>query len=313
MANKDKIIYREELKKYRFMKIPTVTALLPLFQSVLRQDYKNLKPSGDVVVEKFSIPSDGAKLPAALFSPISANGKLPLIVFFHGGGFVYPCPSHEFDMLKNLTAKSGCRLLFVDYRLAPKYKYPTALDDCCAAYLWARENAEKTRADLNNIIVAGDSAGGNLAAAVCLKLRDEKKPMPVCQILLYPFLDRDFDSESMKKYTSTPMCNAQAARKFLKLYTGNLQDVGEDISNGYLMPAEAKTLKGLPNAYIEIAEYDCLLSGGLKYAERLKREGVEVVVETVKGATHGYDIAKGSKFLEDIIIKRTEFILKNLK
>lgn len=85
MANKDKIIYHEELKKYRFMKIPTVTALLPLFQSVLRQDYKNLKPSGDVVVEKFSIPSDGAKLPAALFSPISANGKLPLIVFSTAG------------------------------------------------------------------------------------------------------------------------------------------------------------------------------------------------------------------------------------
>ena len=113
MANKDKIIYREELKKYRFMKIPTVTALLPLFQSVLRQDYKNLKPSGDVVVEKFSIPSDGAKLPAALFSPISANGKLPLIVFFHGGGFVYPCPSHEFDMLKNLTAKFSTNMFML--------------------------------------------------------------------------------------------------------------------------------------------------------------------------------------------------------
>ena len=268
----------------------------------------------------------------------------PSILFFHGGGFAFQAAPHHFGLAKKLAKELGCKVFFVDYRLAPIHKFPAAPEDCFVVYQWMLSNTQELGIDKKKIAVCGDSAGGNLAAVVCLMARDAGIQMPKAQMLLYPFTDRRMKTESMKLYTDTPMCNSEDMKKYLKMYVkdqdlfetqssfrkqdesgtqsvfGN-QNVSESQSTNetaeqlvfqteYLSPAEADSFENLPRAYVEVAEYDCLRDEGIEYADKLKKSGVKVELHKVKGAMHGYDIAQKSTLMKQCMKRRVAFFEK---
>ena len=153
-------------------------------------------------------------------------------------------------------------------------------------------------------MVAGDSAGGNIAAAVTMMLQDRKRLSPKGVLLIYPVIDRSMSTESMKRYTDTPIWDAHCTELFWKIYLK-----GQDPSQTqYASPLEAASLEGFPKTYIEVAEFDCLHDEGAAFAEKLRSEGVSVELHEVKGACHGFEAATESTIVTDSINRRIKWI-----
>ena len=173
-------------------------------------------------------------------------------------------------------------------------------------YRWLWENAAALRIDPARIAAVGDSAGGNLAAALCLMAREQRLPMPCAQMLLYPVLDARMETESYRQFTDTPMCSSRDMEKYFAMYAPDTSAAPRE----WLSPAESASLQGLPGAYIETAEFDCLRDEGEQYAAHLAREGVPCEYHPIKNAMHGYDIAVNSEFLRPVMAYRIEFLRK---
>lgn len=305
---KQKYSFNSELKKYAFLNPPVVIKALPFIEKSMKVLYLTQQTDKNLKVERFKIDVDFmSKINALLYTPKNCGEKSPLIVFYHGGGFAYEAAPHHFVMARRLALELEAKVLFVSYRLAPKYKFPTAVYDAFAAYEWALKNADNLGINSEKIALCGDSAGGNLSVAVSILAKEKKIKMPCAQVLIYPFVDMSSDSGSMIKFTDTPMCNSKAAEKYNEVYV--CEGAVEKIE--LLSPVDAPSLEDMPETYIELAEFDCLHDGGRKFADRLINEGVKTeVVETVS-TMHGYDFASGSSFVRNITDKRVAF-LKNI-
>ena len=305
---KQKYSFNSELKKYAFLNPPVVIKALPFIEKSMKVLYLTQQTDKNLKVERFKIDVDFmSKINALLYTPKNCGEKSPLIVFYHGGGFAYEAAPHHFVMARRLALELEAKVLFVSYRLAPKYKFPTAVYDAFAAYEWALKNADNLGINSEKIALCGDSAGGNLSAVVSILAKEKNIKMPCAQMLIYPFVDMNPDSESMTKFTDTPMCNSKAAEKYNEVYV--CEGAVEKIE--LLSPVDAPSLEDMPETYIELAEFDCLHDGGRKFADRLINEGVKTeVVETVS-TMHGYDFASGSSFVRNITDKRVAF-LKNI-
>ena len=263
------------------------------------------KDDDAVCVMQYRIPAeDGANIRILLYAPKQCTGQTPCLFFLHGGGFVFNAAPHHFALARKFTRELQVKTVFVDYRLAPKYKFPTAPNDCMSAYRWVLSHAGELNIDTENILVCGDSAGGNLATVLCLMARDAGLSMPKAQMLLYPFVDRRMNTESCRLYTDTPMCNTEDMRKYLKMYVKDLNTA----QIPYLSPMEAPSLSSLPPAYVEVAQYDCLHDEGAEYAKALEQCGVPVELHEIKGAMHGYDIAQDSGLMNRVMEMRLRFL-----
>jgi acetyl esterase len=207
------------------------------------------------------------------------------MVFFHGGGWVVGSIDTHDGMCRSLANACGCVVVGVDYRLAPEQKFPGALDDCFCATLWAGENAATLLGcDPARLIVAGDSAGGNLAAAVALEARNHAEPKIAHQLLIYPALDYRFDTKSYLENAEGYYLTKATMEYFWQQYLEN-----EDLAlNPYACPLRAAELENLPPATIITAEYDPLRDEGEAYAKRLKQAGVKAVVKRYDGMIHGF-------------------------
>ncbi len=305
---KNKYTYKDDLKLFSYLNPPVVRAALPFMQVMMKSFYYLQKSSSDISIQKLMLTSpDGGKFRVLVYTPEGAKEKgSPLIVFYHGGGFVYNAAPHHFTMAKTLCRQLKVKVAFVDYRLAPKYPFPTAAEDAFCAYSYFVAYAEKYGIDKNKIAVCGDSAGGNLSAVVSLMARDKCFNVPCAQVLIYPFVDVDSNSESMIKFTDTPMCNSKATVGYGNAYVpGNVFEPVE-----YYSVVDAPSLSGLPAAYIETAEFDCLHDGGIKLYERLKKEGVSAELFETEGTMHGYDIATKSQTVSECTKRRVEFLKK---
>lgn len=301
--------FHPDLKKYEKQTIPVRPMMVPILQKLMGVLYGMEASDEEVDVSRLTIPArDGHALRGLMYSPAGASEHGPCLLFLHGGGFVYNTAPHHFSLARRFTQELGWKTLLVDYRLAPKYRYPTATEDCYDTYCWILKNAESLGIDPDRIAVCGDSAGGNLSAVLCLVARDCGIPLPKAQMLLYPVTDRRMITDSVKLYTDTPMCNSRDMETYFKLY---LKD-GEIGNIPYLSPIEADSLEGLPDAYVEVAEFDCLRDEGLAYAAAMEQAGVPVQVHEVKGAMHGYDIAVGSSLVNDLMAQRIAFFQKTV-
>ena len=169
-------------------------------------------------------------------------------------------------------------------------------------------HAEELGVDPVRVAVTGDSAGGQLATVVCLMAKDRGQVMPCGQMLIYPAAG-DVKTESVKKYTDTPMCNSRDMEKYGKLYRPD-PSVGNNV---YASPIEAESLEGLPSAYIETTEFDCLRDGGILYAERLSQFGISVELYNTEGTIHGFDIDLKSGIVRECVDRRVEFLRNVLK
>ncbi|MBE0701506.1 MAG: alpha/beta hydrolase [Acholeplasmataceae bacterium] len=227
--------------------------------------------------------------------------KTPCILFLHGGGFQMEATPIHLKMVTTMMVGTRYHALYVHYRLAPKHPFPTSLEDAYHALLWLETNKEKLK--ISDIIVAGDSAGGNLATALTLLSRDRNGPQITKQLLLYPVIDHRQTTKTMKSYVDTPMWNAVLNKSMWELY---LRDGHHDMLP-YASPNLAD-LHDLPEAYIETAEYDCLRDEGIMYAKQLKAAGVKVTENHTKRTVHGYDACFLSDLVKNLYNDRIRFL-----
>ena len=247
---------------------------------------------------------DGSALSLFVLAPGGLKGDAPCLVYYHGGGFFFEGAGYHYRLAGQYALECACRVVFVQYRLAPKNPHPTPVRDCYAALSWVFEQAERLHVNKEKIAVGGDSAGGALAAAVCQMARDQKKDLPIFQLLVYPVTDRRMQYDSCRRYTHTPMWNARLSKKMWQGYLPG----DRVIDPSYASPMEAGDFGGLPPAYLETAEFDCLHDEGLAYADALQKAGVAVTINETKGTMHGFDIVKGAPTTRASVKRRIKFM-----
>ena len=264
----------------------------------------------EVSIKKENIKSyDGAEISVVVIDPYGLEEVSPCLVYYHGGGFFFEGAGYHYKLAKQYALECECRVIFVQYRLAPKNPHPTPAEDCYAALRWTFENSGKLNVDKTRIAVGGDSAGGALAAAVCQMARDRGTDMPLFQLLVYPVTDRRMNYDSCRKYTDTPMWNAKLS---VKMWQGYVQDENApDIA--YASPMEAQSFEKLPSAYVETAEFDCLHDEGIAYAEALRKADVSVELNETRGTMHGFDIMQKAETTKAALAARIAFMKKVFK
>ncbi len=259
-------------------------------------------------VSRYEIESsDGEKIECFLMSPKSIEEKAPCLIYIHGGGFVLPAAGYHYKNAMRYAKEVGCKVVFVNYRLAPKHPHPVFFEDCYSAMCWAYDNADTLGIDNTRIGIGGDSAGSTLAVGVCMMARDRQHPIRFAfQMLPYPFLDARSESESSKKYTDTPMWNSSLSDRI-----GPMTNVDRNDPNYvYYSPVEAETFEALPPAYIETAEFDCLHDDGVLYAKLLQNAGVSVILNETEGTMHGFDIVQKAPTTKAALTTRIEYMRK---
>jgi acetyl esterase/lipase len=234
-------------------------------------------------VEDRLIPGPGVDIPVRIYTPMG-SGPFPVLVWFHGGGWVVGDLETADPTARHLTGGANCVVISVDYRLAPETKFPGAVDDSYAATVWAAQQAPRLNGDSGKIAVGGDSAGGNLAAAVALMARDRGGLSVAFQLLVYPVTARDFGTVSYRQNAEGYGLNLDGMRWYWDLY---LQSPA-DASNPYAAPLVAENLKGLPPALVITAEYDPLCDEGEAFARRLRDAGVATTCRRYDGMIHGF-------------------------
>jgi acetyl esterase len=205
----------------------------------------------------------------------AAEGDLPLVVFFHGGGWVIGSLETHDGVCRALANRVPCRVLAVDYRLAPEHRFPAALEDCWTVSRWALEQGSP-------VAVAGDSAGGNLAAAVALRARAAGLPLAF-QLLIYPVTDHHFGTESYSANATGFGLTEAGMRWYWNHYLG-----GGDGGDPEASPLRETDLAGAAPALVVVCEYDPLRDEGVAYAERLRAAGVPVRLSEYEGMIHGF-------------------------
>lgn len=236
-------------------------------------------------IASHSVPAcGGTAVPVRLYVPAGADERAPGLVYFHGGGWVIGSPDTHENLCKALANRSGARVVSVDYRLAPEHPWPAAPEDCYAVVRHLAENGSQFGIDGARLAVAGDSAGGNLAAVVALLARDRAGPALRHQVLLYPVVDHDFERPSYRENGEGYFLTRDGMRWFWDQYVAD--PAGRN--DGYVSPQRAETLAGLPSATVITAEYDPLRDEGEAYAERLRAAGVTTTCTRYDGQIHGF-------------------------
>lgn len=271
-------------------------------ESLMNRIESIIKPAPEPVgaITHHLIPTKEDALLARIYTP-KGEGPFPVIVYFHGGGWV----------IANLDVyESSCRALCnaceslvvsVAYRQAPENKYPAAVNDAYQSTQWVMQHASDFNGDISRVIVCGESAGGNLAAVTCLKALEEKGQMPSGQILIYPVTDARMKTSSMLEFTDTVPLYYQMMPWFWNHYLEN-EEQKTDI---YASPIFAEHLHGLPPALVITAEYDPLRDEGENYAEKLSKAGVDVQITRYDGMVHEFfglagSVSKAKEALQEV-------------
>jgi acetyl esterase len=252
-------------------------------KKVLEQMGKSTDPEAGVTVKDMTIPGPIGDIPIHIFTP-EGKGPFPIMVYYHGGGFVIADTKTYEASPRALAKTSKAIMVAVDYHQAPENKFPAAANDAYAAYSWIRMHAREFNGNPKRVAVGGESAGGNLATVVSMMARDKKETLPVHQLLVYPVVNNDFNTPSYQRNEQAKPLNKPMMQWFFKHYSSK----EEDGNNPYAVPMKATTLRGLPPATVIAAEIDPLLSEGKAYADRLKKDGVKVTYKEYTGVTHEF-------------------------
>jgi acetyl esterase len=246
-------------------------------------------PPGIVVTDR-TIPGPGGEIPVRLYrtagEPGSRSGPVPLVLYFHGGGFVLGALRMGDWMCGNVAARVGAVVVSVDYRLAPGHPFPAAVEDCYAAVAWAAANAAELGA-LGPIGVMGESAGGNLSAVVSLAARDRGGPVISHQALLYPATDMSESGTSVaaaKASRNPAFVHADEMEAYHRMYLAAVGDATNPLASPMLAPSH----EGLPPALVQVGEHDPLHDDGVRYASVLRAAGVPVQLTDYPGMPHGF-------------------------
>lgn len=234
-------------------------------------------------VEDRILSGPGGDLPVRIYAPFG-KGPFPILMYFHGGGWVIGDIESSDKLCRNFANAAGCIVVSVDYRLAPEHPFPAAAEDAYYATLWAATHAFSFGGDESRIAVSGDSAGGNLAAVVALIARDRQKPALCFQLLIYPVTDAACDTPSYSDNAEGYFLTKAAMLWFWNHYVQKERDR----SHPHASPLRAENLEGLPPALVITAEFDPLRDEGERYAERLGAAGIPVQLKRYDGMIHGF-------------------------
>lgn len=248
------------------------------------QEYNIPMPASMVDTSGQKVPVTNGTIHVRIYKPKNASGALPGIVYYHGGGWVIATIDTYDASAKALAEQVGAVVVSVEYRKAPEFKFPTAHNDSYAAYQWVLANAASLGINPQKIAVAGESAGGNLAASVSMMARDNGLTMPVHQLLVYPIADYDFGKPSYNTYANAKPLNKPLMQWFFNNYLASPADG----NSPWISLVDAPNLSGLPPATVINAEIDPLLSEGQEYAAKLKAAGINVTSKIYEGVTHEF-------------------------
>ncbi len=243
------------------------------------------EPEAVARVEDRRIAGPGGEIPVRIYTPLG-DGPFGACVYFHGGGWVVGDIEMTDQPCRMLTNAGACVTVSVDYRLAPEHKFPAGPEDCYAAVNWVATNGAALNVDPARIAVAGTSAGATLAAAAALMARDRGGPRIAYQLLVYPATTSALTTASHREFAADNYY--VLSRADMEWFWGHYLASDADRSNPYACPACAKTLRGLPPAFVITAEFDPLRDEGEAYAARLREEGVPSVLKRYEGVTHGF-------------------------
>jgi len=256
----------------------------------VRQAFRNLWTpaiTGEAVslrrIEDLTISAAEARIPARVYAPDSPN-RCPIIVYFHGGGYVKGGIEESDAFCRNLARVTRHIVLSIDYRLAPEHPFPAALDDAVAATVWTGTHAADLGGAPGPVVVCGESAGGNLAAVTCLILRSDPRVAIRYQVLLQPVVDFTLSFPSIALPPTECLVPREDLAWYYRTYCGDQRDVRDP----RVSPIYAEDLSGLPPALIIAAEYDTLRDEAEAYAERLTTAGVAVRYACYAGMVHGF-------------------------
>ena len=251
-------------------------------KALLKEQGQSTKPEEVAKVEERMIPGANGQLPARIYWP-AGEQPMPVVVYFHGGGWVIANKDVYDSSPRALANLAHAIFVSVDYRLAPENKFPAAHEDAFAAYQWALENAASIGGDPKRVAVAGESAGGNLAAAVSLMARDQKVPLPVHELLVYPIAGYDFETASYQENAQAKPLDKPMMQWFFRQYLNSPADAKDPRIS--LVDAD---LKGMPETTIITAQIDPLRSEGQTLGGNLKKAGVRVEQKNFPGVTHEF-------------------------
>lgn len=288
----------KDFNRCKIMRIPFCSLILYL--SRVPQDimFKLTKIPQDIKSKKYTLDN---KLNVYIFEPINNKGNIPCLLYFHGGGFVYKAASHHKKLACIYGKEVGIKVVLV----LPRNTYPKALEDVLYTYKWVYKNYKELKIDKYRIAVGGDSAGAVLATYLC----NSKEVDKLCaQMLVYPVIDANMETESMKKYNDTPMWNSKNNKRMWSMYLKNTSTIQRKEAS----PMQASLSNNTPNTYIEVAEFDCLHDDGINYFKRLSKNGVKVELNETYGTVHGYDIVLNSKITKESVSKRIKFLKENM-
>ena len=279
-----------DLKKYEQFKFKLNPGLLPVINTVLAILLKTKKNAKGIIATKKKIPGyQNALIDLVVYEPETIGKNAPCLMYLHGGAFALKAAAHHKYLIGEYALKTPCKVVFVDYRLAPRHAFPVAAEDCYAAFEWIGNHADALGIDPGRIAISGDSAGGALAAAVTHMARDRKSPFGICyQMLIYPVTDARMTTQTMKNYTDTPVWDSRLNAQMWSMY---LRD-GDHGMRAYASPMEAASFENLPNAYVEVSEFDCLRDEGIAYAQALEKNGCRVILNKTAGTVHGFEVAE---------------------
>ncbi|MDV6011310.1 alpha/beta hydrolase [Haloechinothrix sp. LS1_15] len=254
------------------------------------------QPIQPVLTRELDIPTRDGAIRGRLYSPGGVMAPAPLLIFYHGGGYVLGSLDSHDNPARLLAKHAGVRVLSVDYRLAPEHPFPAAVHDAIDAFDYAREHAEELEIDPTRIAVGGDSAGGNLSAVVAHQTTRRGGPSPAFQVLIYPVTDVTRQSPSRELFTE----GFFLTRADIDWFERNYIPEGTDLADDRLSVLRAQDLSGLPPAFITTAGFDPLRDEGEAYASALAKAGVPVALSRQTDLIHGFinTIGLGGRFLE---------------
>lgn len=273
------------LEQFESFDWPPVTGQTP---AEFRESFRAMiaidsKPEAPVDARDATVPGSGGDIPIRIFRPPDATAELPVVVYLHGGGWVIGDLDTHDGICRQLAAGTPAVVVSVDYRLAPEHRFPAALEDAWAATGWVADHGDELGGDTGRLAVAGDSAGGNLAAAVAIRARDAGGPRLAFQLLVYPVTDLTRAQPSYVENGQGYMLTSEAMAWFVHHYLG-----GTDPTDPEASPLFAADLSGLPPALVMTAEFDPLRDEGEAYAARLAEAGVPARLRRYDGMIHGF-------------------------
>ncbi|MBC8135393.1 MAG: alpha/beta hydrolase fold domain-containing protein [Fibrella sp.] len=255
------------------------------FKELLKRRNGGTLPAPEPVarVEDRTVPGPAGPRTVRVYTPEGA-GPFPVAVYVHGGGWTVGSIAGYDPSYRALANTARCVVISVSYRLAPENKFPSGLEDVYAAFQYIRKNAAQFGGDPKRVAIVGESAGGNLAAAVCLLSRDRKAALPVYQVLIYPITDTRTSTASYREHKyAVPLDRPQ-----MVYFISNVVRSKRDLDSPYLAVLRAPSLRGLPPATVITAEIDPLNTEGVAYANRLRASGIPVRYKNYDGATHEF-------------------------